>query len=134
MDNPLKEIPSNKGIPVIKEPVATPFKINSTIKASSSPKQKPVILTPRSLHPCALRFEVSWYPRYEPYYPVDWEQYKHQQLRKGWDIGQTSDSPYKSTIEDSLNRLADISTQQQLQDILPFPEPEIFSGDLLTFL
>ena len=46
---------------------------------------------------------------------------------------QTSSSPRKSTVEDSLTRLADSLSQRRLQDTLSLPEPEIFRGDLLHY-
>lgn len=47
---------------------ATPSKVNST-----SPKQNPVIPTPKSLNPFAPEFEVSPFARDNPYYPADCE-------------------------------------------------------------
>ena len=122
VDGPLKESPSNNGIPVAKnEPIATPSKINPADETISSP-----IPTPKSLNPFAPEFEAGPFPRYDPYYTVDYEPYKYQEAK-------TSDSPHKSTVEDPLTRLADILSQRRLQDTLPLPEPEIFSGDLLHY-
>lgn len=122
VDGPLKESPSNNGIPVAKnEPIVTPSKINPADETISSP-----IPTPKSLNPFAPEFEAGPFPRYDPYYTVDYEPYKYQEAK-------TSDSPHKSTVEDPLTRLADILSQRRLQDTLPLPEPEIFSGDLLHY-
>ena len=57
---------------------------------------------------------------------MDYEPYRHQEVK-------TSDSPRKSTVEDPLTRLADILSQRWLQDTLPFPGPEVLSGDLLQY-
>lgn len=127
VDGPLEESPSNNGIPVAKnEPIVTPSKINPADETISSPKQEPAIPTPKSLNPFAPEFEAGPFPRYDPYYTVDYEPYKYQEAK-------TSDSPHKSTVEDPLTRLADILSQRRLQDTLPLPEPEIFSGDLLHY-
>ena len=105
VDGPLEESPSNNGIPVVKnEPVATPSKINPADETISSPKQEPAIPTPKSLNPFAPEFEAGSFPRYNPYYTMDYEPYKYQEAK-------TSDSPHKSTIEDPLTRLADILSQ-----------------------
>ena len=108
------------------EPVATPSKINPADETISSPKQEPAIPTPKSLNPFVSEFEASLLPRHDPYYTADYEPYKHQEAK-------ISDSPRKSTVEDPLTRLADILSQRRLQDSLPLPEPEIFSGDLLHY-
>ena len=127
VDRHLEENPSNNGIPVVKnEPVATPSKITPAEETISLPKQEPGIPTPKSLNPFAPEFEASPFPRYDPYYTADYEPYKHQEAK-------TSDSTRKSTVEDPLTRLADILSQRRLQDTLPLPEPEIFSGDLLHY-
>ena len=127
VDRPLEENPSNNGIPVIKnEPVATPSKITPAEETISLPKQEPAIPTPKSPNPFAPEFETSLFPRYDPYYTADYESYKHQEAK-------TSVSPRKSTVEDPLTRLADILSQRRLQDTLPLPEREIFSGDLLNY-
>ena len=127
VDRHLEDNPSNNGIPVVKnEPVATPSKFTPAEGTISLPKQEPAIPTPKSLNPFAPEFEASPFPRYDPYYTADYEPYKHQEAK-------TSDSPCKSTVEDPLTRLADILSQRRLQDTLPLPEPEIFSGDLLHY-
>ena len=134
MDNPLGETSSNNGIPVVKKtPAATPSKFNSADKAISSPKQNPVIPNPKSLNPFAPEFEISPFARYDPYYPAHYEPYEHQQPRQGKEVRQTSNSPDKLTVKDSLSRLANVLSQRRLQDTLPLPEPEIFSGDLLHY-
>ena len=71
-------------------------------------------------------FEASPFPRYDPHYTADYEPYEHQEAK-------TSDSSHKSTVEDPLTRLADILSQQQLQDSLLLPEPEIFNCNLLHY-
>jgi len=127
VDGPLEESPSNKGIPVVKnEPTAAPSKFNPAEETISSPKQEPATLAPKPLNPFAPEFEAGPFPRYDPYYAMDYEPYKYQEAK-------TSDSPHKSTVEDPLTRLADILSQRRLQDTLPLPEPEIFSGDLLHY-
>ena len=76
-----------------------------------------MLTTPKSLNPFAPEFEARVFPRSEePYY-----------------LAQTSDPLNKSTVEDSLTRLADILSKRRLQDSLPLPEPEVFSGDLLHY-
>ena len=101
----LEESPSNNGILLVKnEPVATPSKINPTDETTCSPKREPAIPTPKSLNLFAPEFEASPFPRYNPYYTVDYKPYKHQEAK-------TSHSPYKSTIKDLLTRLADILSQ-----------------------
>ena len=127
VDGPLEESPSNNGIPVVKnKPVATPSKINLADETISIPKQEPAIPTPKSLNPLAPEFEASPFPRYDPYRSADYEPYKHQEAK-------TTDSPHKFTVEDPLIKLANILCQRRLQDTLPLPEPEIFSGDLLHY-
>lgn len=134
MDNPLGETSSNNGIPVVKKaPAATPSKINSADKAISSPKQNSVIPNPKSQNPFATEFEISPFARYDQYYPAHYEPYEHQQPRQGKEVRQTSNSPDKLTVKDSLSRLANVLSQRRLQDTLPLPEPEIFSGDLLHY-
>ena len=115
-DEPLKEDPSNKVIPAVKdEPENTPLKFNPINETTCTPEQKSMLPTPKSLNPFAPEFEARVFPRSEePYY-----------------LAQTSDPPNKSTAEDSLTRLADILSKRRLQDSLPLPEPEVFSGDLL---
>ena len=127
VNEPLQESPSNNGVPVVKnEPVATLSKINPADETISLPKQDPAIPTPKSLNPFVSEFEASPFPRHDPYFTADYEPYKHQEAK-------ISDSARKSTVEDPLTRLADILSQRRLQDSLPLPEPEIFSGDLLHY-
>ena len=75
------------------------------------------MLTPKSLNPFAPEFEARVFLRSgEPYY-----------------LAETSDPPNEPTVDNSLTRLADILSKRRLQDSLPLPEPEVFSGDLLQY-
>ena len=93
----------------------TPSKINPTDETTRSPKREPAIPTPKSLNLFAPEFKTSQFPRYVPYYTADYEPYKHQEAK-------TSDSPYKSTIEDLLTRLADILSQGWTLALAPSPK------------
>ena len=88
-----------------------------------------MIPTPKSLNPFAPEFEASPLPRHE--YSADLKPYGYLQPKQYREVKQTSSSPRKSTVEDSLTGLADILSQRRLQDTLP--EPEIFSADLLHY-
>ena len=45
----------------------------------------------------------------------------------------SDDPPKKTSADDLLSRLADILSQRRLQDSLPLPELETFSGDLFRY-
>ena len=117
--------------PCVKErAVTTPLQFNSNETAYTSDK-KPLIPTPKSLNPFAPEFEASPFPRNE--YSADLKSYGYLHPKQEREVEQTSSSPRKTTVEDSLTRLADILSLRRLQDTLPLPDPEIFSGDLLHY-
>lgn len=131
INEPLEESPGNECIPVLRnEPVTTPLQFNSNETAYTSDK-KPLIPTPKSLNPLVPEFEASPFPRHD--YSADLKPYGYLQPKQEREVEQMSSSPRKSAVEDSLTRLADILSQRRLQDTLPLPEPEIFSGDLLHY-
>ena len=131
INEPLEESPGNECIPVLRnEPVTTPLQFNSNETTYTSDK-KPLIPTPKSLNPFAPEFEASPFPRHD--YSADLKPYGYLQPKQEREVEQMSSSPRKSAVEDSLTRLADILSQRRLQDTLPLPEPEIFSGDLLHY-
>ena len=115
---PLKEDPSNEVTPPLKdEPENTLLQLNPSNEATRTSVQKSMLTTPKSLNPFGPEFEARVFLRSEePCY-----------------LAQTSDPSNKSTVEDSLTRLADILSKRRLQDSLPLPEPEVFSGDLLHY-
>ena len=132
INEPLEESPGNECIPVLRnEPVTTPLQFNSANETTYTSDNKPLIPTPKSLNPFAPEFEACPFPRHE--YSADLKPYGYLQPKQEQEVEQMSSSPRKSAVEDSLTRLADILSQRRLQDTLPLPEPEIFSGDLLHY-
>lgn len=131
INEPLEESPGNECIPVLRnEPVTTPLQFNSNETTYTSDK-KPLIPTLKSLNPFAPEFEASPFPRHD--HSADLKPYGRLQPKQEREVEQMSSSPRKSAVEDLLTRLADILSQRRLQDTLPLPEPEIFSGDLLHY-
>ena len=115
---PWKEDPCIEVTPALKdEPENTPLQFNLINGATCTSGQKSMLTTTKSLNPFAPEFEARVFQRSEePYY-----------------LAQTSDPPNKPTVEDSLTSLANILSKRRLQDSLPLPEPEVFSGDLLNY-
>lgn len=126
-----EELPSEKGIPSVKdEPVSPPLKANPADETTVSQNRKPLVRTPKSLDPFEPKKENSPHSSYEPNYPED---YQPPGQKRNQEAKQSSDSPHKTTVEDPITRLADVLCQRRLQDTLPLPEPEVFSGDFLHY-
>jgi len=100
------------------ESESTSPKFNPVKEMTFTAKQKPMLTTPKSLNPFALEFETRVFPRSEESYY----------------IAEISDPPNKSSVEDSLTRLADILSKRRLQDSLPLPEPDVFKTSFKTII
>ena len=127
--------PSNEAIPSVNNATETsPTNRNPGNEPICTPNQRPVIKTPNPLNPFSPEFEPRVFPRSEePYYPAEVKPDECCYPRQDTEFVQKSDPPNTLIVEDSITRLADILSQRRLQDSLPLPEPEVFSGDLLQY-
>ena len=133
-NEPFEIDPTKANSVMIKEKEAIPIPFNPETEAMCTPSQKPAMKTPVSLNPFGPEFKGTALPRPdESYFPFGVET-KECYRNQDEGFGRHSDyPPNKTSADDSLSRLADILSQRRLQDSLPLPEPETFSGDLLHY-
>ena len=91
-----------------------------------SPNQEPATKTPVSLNPFAPGFEGIAFPRpEESYFPFGIETNECYRNQGEGFVHHGDGQPNKTSVGNSLFRLADILSRLRLQNPLPLPEPEL---------